>query len=357
MSRFLIIGAGINGLTCAYRLLEAKHQVIIVSDRFPPFTTSNVAGALWEWPPAVCGFYDAKQSKDISLQKKWAEISYRKFYDLHKKELPTGVFLRKANFYFSSPVLANTEEAAKMNELKGIVLNFLHSESIVKKNEIADDKIVDAYQYLAPMVDTDTYLQWMVDHLTSKGAILRTQKIERNLSEEAHRLKSKNEVDLVINCTGLGAYDLCDKTVFAVKGGLLRLRNYDNSGNQILEAHCTSINSEDENEFNYIVPRGKDSLVIGGYAIPMRDHTEQSLLEEQFYSGLFARNCRFYPPLANFTIPLDPGGITGYRPYREDGIRLEKDREVDFLIHNYGHGGSGVLLSWGCADEVLKLCS
>ncbi|MCX5967686.1 MAG: hypothetical protein NTV57_08640 [Cyanobacteria bacterium] len=34
-------------------------------------------------------------------------------------------------------------------------------------------------------------------------------------------------------------------------------------------------------------------------------------------------------------------------------VRLELDDQV--ILHNYCHGGSGVLLSWGCATQVHHL--
>lgn len=49
----LVIGAGVSGLTTAICLREAGFSVVIVADRFAPDLTSIVAGALWEWPPAV----------------------------------------------------------------------------------------------------------------------------------------------------------------------------------------------------------------------------------------------------------------------------------------------------------------
>lgn len=44
------------------------------------------------------------------------------------------------------------------------------------------------------------------------------------------------------------------------------------------------------------------------------------------------------------------------RPFRPSGPRLEAERFGDkVVIHNYGHGGSGWSLSWGCAEEAVAL--
>ncbi len=51
----------------------------------------------------------------------------------------------------------------------------------------------------------------------------------------------------------------------------------------------------------------------------------------------------------------------GYRYYRDpagSGVRLESEaKENAMIVHNYGHGGSGITMSWGCAIEAARIVS
>ena len=62
-------------------------------------------------------------------------------------------------------------------------------------------------------------------------------------------------------------------------------------------------------------------------------------------------------PTPDFTWdPVARRPIAGLRPYRDTTYRLEPEIvSAKFVVHNYGHGGAGITLSWGCAQEVVDL--
>src|SRR5688572_14886473 len=48
--------------------------------------------------------------------------------------------------------------------------------------------------------------------------------------------------------------------------------------------------------------------------------------------------------------------IVGLRPFRPEGFVVDAQRTgAKLLIHNYGHGGAGITLSWGTASQAVDL--
>jgi glycine/D-amino acid oxidase-like deaminating enzyme len=63
-------------------------------------------------------------------------------------------------------------------------------------------------------------------------------------------------------------------------------------------------------------------------------------------------------PTPDFTFdPTAPGAcVAGVRPYRSGSYKLGHEMAGEkILIHNYGHGGAGITLSWGCAQQVSDM--
>jgi hypothetical protein len=63
-------------------------------------------------------------------------------------------------------------------------------------------------------------------------------------------------------------------------------------------------------------------------------------------------------PTPDFTFDPDAPGacIAGVRPFRNGSYRLDAETASEkFIVHNYGHGGAGITLSWGCAAKVRDI--
>jgi D-amino-acid oxidase len=103
--------------------------------------------------------------------------------------------------------------------------------------------------------------------------------------------------------------------------------------------------------FGMVVPR-IDDIVLGG---TYEENQEDRSTDDVAVNAIIARCRRLCPELAKQK-PEVLGSACGLRPVRSE-VRLEMERLSSgrTIIHNYGHGGAGVTLAWGCAQDVAKL--
>ncbi len=349
----LVVGAGVSGLTTALCLRRTGMEVTIVAERFAPHITSVVAGALWEWPPAVCGYHQDQAS--LTRSKGWSKTSYDIFAELARSS-ETGVFMRTATFYLRHPVEEDQRHFQKMNELKDHVRDFIHDSSLITRNSVNPQSGVrDAYSHLTPLIDTDAYMTWLLGEVHRAGCRVIQRRFTGILREQEEALKRHFKVDAIVNCAGLGSAELANEFMYPLRGALVRILNNGKRFPRITQAHCVA-HEGDANEpgFIFIVPRGNDMLVLGGLAEPNQWGLEIGLHNYDPIRTMYQRCIDFLPILKNAELdPTEPVRV-GLRPFRRQNVRLERESGTN-IIHNFGHGGSGVTFSWGCAQEVVEI--
>ena len=349
-ARVLVIGAGVSGLTTALCARQRGYEVVVAADRFAPDLTSVVAGALWEWPPAVCGHH--RDERSLERSRTWCRRSYEAFFAL-ACDPRTGVFVRPAHFYFRRPVEEDPFERGKMRELQPHVHGFRHDPALIERNGVDPGAGArDAYVHLAPMVDTDAYMGWLLDRVLAAGCEVRRCRVDGPLAECEVALCRQFGVDAIVNCTGLGAMDLAGEDMYPLRGALVYVRNDGVDMPRVTAAHCMAFDEEVGGQnMVFIVPRGRDLLVLGGLVEPGEWDTDLTL---ESYPPLreMRRRCEeFLPVLRRARLYAERPVRTGLRPARPGNVRLEREPGTR-IVHNVGHGGSGVTFSWGCAAEV-----
>jgi D-amino-acid oxidase len=297
--RVLVVGAGVVGLTCAVRLLEAGHRVDVVARDLPRETTSAVAAALW-YP------YRALPQDRVAA---WAATSYAVFDALADTDPESGVRMLTGTEVLPGP--------RPDPWWRGAV------PSLERTREVPPGW-PEGWRFVAPVVDMPVYLDWLVERLEGLGGTL-TRLNLRGLPTAP---------GLVVNCSGLGARLLgADRTVVPVRGQVVYVEQA-GLGRWWLDSAGPT----------YVVPRAHD-IVVGGTDVEgewSRTPSPETAAE------ILERATRLVPELAGARVLRHKVGLRPVRP----AVRVERTADV---VHCYGHGGAGVTLSWGVADEVVSL--
>ena len=310
----VVVGSGVIGLSCALRLLELGWAVHIVSHRRTPHTTSDVAAAL------VCPSLVPYLPETAERLHTWYARSLRAYRALGELHPATGISEVEVMDLSAAPEMPRPLWAEQQPDLE-VVPPPLHL-----------PEYTGAWRCKLPLVPMDRYMPWLERRCERLGATF-----------EEHTLACIDEVDhpRVVNCSGLGARELCrDSNLFAIRGQLVRVENPG-----VKKVWC---DDEGPRRFTYLIPRG-DEVILGGTAQGGDERLEPDPAIEE---AIIRRAFQIVPILHGAAVT---GRAVGLRPGRP-AVRLERERRGRTLVvHCYGHGGAGVSLAWGCADEVREL--
>jgi D-amino-acid oxidase len=313
--QIVVVGAGVSGLTSAVCLAEAGWSVRVWTAAMPKQTTSVVAGAVWAPPrPAE------RAAKTVA----WTQYSLGVFREL-AADPDTGVRMAPA---MSVGELTATEAMSSAAQLI----------PDLRPAEPADlpEGFRVGFRATVPMIDMPHYLDYLTQRLAAAGCDIEEHPVQ-SLAEAA------DAAPVVVNCSGLGARALVgDNTVRPLFGQHVVLANPG------LQQLFLEINTGPEWVCYFPHPQ---RVVCGGISIPDRWDTTA---EPDITDRIVARCRRIEPKLVGAEVIET---ITGLRPDRPS-VRLEAEPLGRArCIHNYGHGGNGVTLSWGCARDVVRLVS
>ncbi|MDX2547782.1 FAD-dependent oxidoreductase [Streptomyces sp. WI04-05B] len=302
----IVVGGGVIGLTTAVVLAERGRRVRVWTRESAELTTSAVAGALW-WPYRI---------EPEASAGEWALASLSVYEELAKRPGATGVRM-----------VEGVQTGLRLDEL---------GPWAARVPELRETD--EGLRARLPLIDMPVHLGWLRERFLAAGGVVE----ERSVTDLAE-VAAADGVDVVVNCTGLGARDLVpDPAVRPVRGQLVVVENPG------ITTWFTAAGHADA-KTTYFFPQ-PGGLILGGTA----EEDEWSLVPDPAVAEEIVRRCaEVRPEIAGARVI---GHRVGLRPTR-DAVRLEREPLADgrVLVHNYGHGGAGVTVAWGCASEVAGL--
>jgi D-amino-acid oxidase len=306
----VVVGAGIVGLSSAVSLAEAGHRVRVWSADDPTATASAHAGGVWK-PTYQAPLAGSLVRASCSLDR------YRRL----AADPATGVRMVDA---------VTVGEVPEPHALPA-QLRMLPDLGVPTTLPPGFDR---GLGHRAPVVDLPRHIRWMRDRLDVLGATLEIRRIE--VLDEALA-----EAAVVVLAAGLGARELADDPT--VRPLFSQYVVTDNPG-----VHRVVVEISDARRWTSIIPH-VDRVHLGGVRVPGR--TDPTPDREEARESL--RRCREAEPvLQDATVLRVDTGVLPARPT----TRVEAEqRDGGLVVHNYGHGRSGISLCWGTALEVVRL--
>ena len=308
-----IIGAGVSGLTVGCWLAKLGYTVRIWTRSGDDALVSTKAGAVWL----------PFQAKPQDLVNRLALETLEDLVQFSKIFPQSGVSMPLVRFYFSQGTLSSR----------------LPDHPLIPCKEIAQEHLPQnfkkGFNVVLPFVDTTLFMPFLKSLFLELGGTLHTKTLD-----------SLDQVPMdfpfLVNCSGLGAKELVnDNSVFPIRGQTIKVKPW--------RADAYYIDDSDENFPAYIFTRAHDCL-LGGTA---QAHQSEEHPQPGDTQSILERCARMAPEVRKAEILSEDVGL---RPGR-NALRLEcdaKDSDGRTVIHNYGHGGSGFTIGFGCARRVVS---
>ena len=322
--RIAIIGAGVSGLTCGVVFAEQGCRTAIFAKDIGQQTTSSVAAAVW-FPyhvepaerviPLALDTYQVLLDLARFPESGVSIVESRQFSRTGEIEIPDWAIPLGASVIPTPSVMSSGVETS------------LDTNSSVFKS---------GFSLPVPLMDTTIYLDYLATRFLKAGG-------EINANIHFEKLEDVDrEFALVINCAGIGARELVRDADLEPHRGQVAIVP------RIEGLSCAVVC--DDAPLMYAIPRATD-CVFGG----TNDFSDNLSADPETTDRIVAECSR----VLNIERPHVISERVGLRPFRKSGVRLEREQLHDgrTVIHNYGHGGAGFTLSWGCAHKVLAMAS
>ncbi|XP_021942982.1 D-aspartate oxidase [Folsomia candida] len=325
MVKIVIVGCGINGLSSAIRIQDEfpAAEITIISDKFTPETTSD--GAAGIWGPYLLGTTPAN---DVY---RWSKETHNFLRDTWKS--PEGGLMGVSML----PCFrVSSDDDFAVPDWSDVVYGF-RSLTQQELQKLGKPSLKKGYGFVTFTCEGRKLLPYLLNKFKMRGGQILKAKVQ-----DLHTLGKA--YDIVVNCTGLAARDLVpDETVQPKRGQIIRVNSPD--------IKWAILNDDDDG--NYIIPN-QDSVVLGG----THQEGDWNCTTYQEDTTFIKTGCAAIIPSVQ-DAPLIREWV-GLRPGRPS-VRLDMEviqhpgEKPWFLCSNYGHGGSGLTLFWGCAKDTADL--